>query len=96
MKFKLFKNILQEKGKYSQGRVYLFLSILAYYGVLGTITLGGLHPTMDLDLEKFQIVIDALWAALWLFASYVFGGKITNIFKKEDKSETGEKEQLNG
>ena len=28
---KIFKDMLMEGGKYSQGRVYLFWSVIAYY-----------------------------------------------------------------
>ena len=41
-KFKFFKDILTEKGKYSQGRIYLLWSVIAYYITLGILTYAGI------------------------------------------------------
>ena len=78
--FKLFKDILKERGKYSQGRVYLFWSILVYYLTLGILTINGISKS-DIDIENFKIVIDALEYALTLFSGYVLGGKAIEIVK---------------
>lgn len=74
-RFKIFKDILTSRGKYSQGRVYLFISILAYYITLSILTLKGINNNADIDLDSFKIIIDALQWAMGLFAGYVFGSK---------------------
>ena len=79
---KLFKDILKEKGMYSQGRVYLFVSIVAYYVTLTILTLTGLFSKRaDIDLNNFTIVVEALKYAMMLFAGYVFGGKFLDVVK---------------
>lgn len=75
IRIKLLTDILKEKGVYSQGRVYLLLSIIAYYTTLGILTHSGIKKTNDIDLTTFNNIIDALQWAMGLFAGYVFGGK---------------------
>ena len=89
----MFKDILKENGKWSQGRIYLLISILAYYTTLGIITMSGIKGKADLDVDVFKIVIDALKYAMLLFGGYVFGGKFIDVAKllvgsKEEKPET--------
>jgi hypothetical protein len=88
-KFKLFKDILKERTKYSQGRVYLFGSIIAYYVTLAILTYSGIRKD-DIDMENFKMIVEALEYALTLFAGYVFGGKAIEIIKvlKSPKSES--------
>lgn len=91
-RFPILNQILKERGKWSQSRIYLFWSIIAYYLTLGLLTAGGLNPKYDLDMEKFRIIIDALEYAMVLFAGYTFGGKFLDVVKvigtkKENKSE---------
>jgi hypothetical protein len=80
-------NILKEFNKetgekeFSQGRIYLLVSVVAYYLTVGILLFAGMHKSNDLDLTKFKIVIDALEFAMVLFGGYVFGGKIVDIFK---------------
>jgi hypothetical protein len=109
IKMKLFKDILTERTKYSQGRVYLFFSIIAYYITLGILTVYGMdagkdHET-DVDLNSFEIIIESLKYAMVLFAGYVFGNKgletiktVTEIFQngKKKKDDNSEPEILNG
>lgn len=82
---KLFNDILKEKtaeGRlYSQGRVYLLISIVAYYLTLGVITYKEMYPKTEIDLESTKIIIDALQWAMALFAGYVFGGKGIEVAK---------------
>lgn len=79
---KLLKDILKEKGFYSQGRVYLFVSIVAYYATLTILTLTGLYAKKsNIDLNNFAIVVEALKYAMMLFAGYVFGGKFLDVVK---------------
>lgn len=75
IKIKLLADILKEKGIYSQGRVYLLISILAYYTTLGILTHSGIRKGSEIDLKTFDNIISALQWAMGLFAGYVFGGK---------------------
>jgi len=72
--FKLVNDILKENGKYSQGRIYLMLSVFAYYITLGVLMIAGIKNS-DIDIDNFKLIIDALEYAMTLFGSYVFGGK---------------------
>jgi hypothetical protein len=84
---KLFRDILKEtdhntqEAKFSQGRVYLLIAIIAYYLTLGILVIAGMNKNNDVDLSKFRIVVDALEFALVLFGGYVFGGKLVDIFR---------------
>lgn len=96
-RFTILNQILKERGKWSQSRIYLFWSIIAYYLTLGIITAGGLNPKYDLDMDKFRIIIDALEYAMVLFAGYTFGGKFLDVVKvigtkKETKTDDGSEE----
>ena len=51
----IFKDMLTEKGKYSQGRVYLLWSVFAYYITLGILTVSGLKKS-DIEMENFKIM----------------------------------------
>jgi hypothetical protein len=83
VKFKLFKDLLMEKGSWSQGRIYLFISIVAYYATLGILTCTGLNKKQAvIDINNFKIIVDGLQYAMVLFAGYVFGGKFVDIFKE--------------
>jgi hypothetical protein len=75
--FKLFNEILKENGTYSQGRVYLLVSVVAYYVTLGILTFAGIRKD-ELNMENFRIIVDALQYAMALFGGYVFGGKFIN------------------
>lgn len=79
MKLKIFKDILTEKvgneKMYSQGRVYLLWSVIAYYIIIGFMAIKSLRPDFDIEVATLQTIIDALQWALGLFAGYVFGGK---------------------
>lgn len=76
---KFIFDLLKEEGKWSQGRIYLLLSIVAYYTTLTVVTLWGMNGKSQLDIDSFKIIIDALQFALLLFGGYVFGGKFLNI-----------------
>lgn len=78
-------DILKEKGKWSQGRVYLFLSIVSYYITLGILTNVGLQKS-DVDVDKFKMIVDALEYAMTLFGGYVFGGKFIDAYKSISES----------
>jgi len=76
----IFKDMLTEQGKYSQGRVYLLWSVLAYYVTLGILTYTGINKS-DVDIERFKTILDALEYAMTLFGGYVFGGKFISAYK---------------
>ena len=81
---KLFKDMLTEKTKYSQGRVYLLVAVITYYATLGVLMGAGLHKSNEgdgLDMSKFEIIIEALKFAMMLFGGYVFGGKFLDVVK---------------
>lgn len=78
--FKMFKDILTEGEKYSQGRVYLLWSVIAYYITLGILTFSGLRKE-SIDMENFKMVVDALEYAMTLFGGYVFGGKFIDAYR---------------
>jgi len=78
--FQLFKDILKEKGRYSQGRVYLLWSIVAYYLTIGILTAAGISSKFEIEIDKFKIIIDALEYAMTLFGGYVFGGKFIDAY----------------
>lgn len=82
-KLKLFTDMLMEKGNWSQGRIYLFVSIVAYYATLGILTCTGLNKThAEIDINNFKMIVDGLQYAMVLFAGYVFGGKFIDVFKQ--------------
>lgn len=76
---KFIFDILKEDGKWSQGRIYLLLSIVAYYTTLTVVTLWGMNGKSQLDIDSFRIIIDSLQFAMLLFGGYVFGGKFISI-----------------
>jgi hypothetical protein len=77
--FKMFKDVLKERGKYSQGRVYLLWSVFAYYITLGILTFAGIRKS-DINMENFGIIVEALEYAMTLFGGYVFGGKFISAY----------------
>lgn len=92
----IFKDMLTEKNKYSQSRVYLLWAIIAYYTTLGILMCKGISKNDKMDLNKFRIIIDALQYAMVLFAGYTFGGKFLNVVKvigsiKKDKTDNSQK-----
>ena len=78
--FKMFTDILKERGKYSQGRVYLLWSVFAYYITIGILTFAGIKKS-DIDMDNFIMIVDALEYAMTLFGGYVFGGKFLDVIK---------------
>ena len=91
---KLIGDILKERGKYSQGRVYLLWSVSAYYVTLGILLVGGMSNKKDLDMDKFEIIINALEYAMVLFGGYVFGGKFLDVVKVVGIKRTGGKKDV--
>jgi len=98
LNLKMWKDMLTEKAGsetfYSQGRVYLMFSVLAYYITLGFVTWKGLHPNADINEQTLNTIIEALQWAIALFAGYAFGGKIVSTVKTMfGNSPNGEPEQ---
>lgn len=92
----IFKDMLTEKGKYSQGRVYLLWSVFAYYITLGILTYAGIRKS-DIEMENFKMIVEALEYAMTLFGGYVFGGKFIDAYKAvsgKKKEDEGSKEIL--
>lgn len=97
---KVIKDMLTENGKWSQGRIYLIWSVLAYYVTLGILTFTGISKKhADIDINNFEIIIEALKYAMMLFAGYVFGNRFLEVIKtiRSSKSDSGgnEGEQQN-
>ena len=78
---KIFKDMLTERGKFSQSRIYLLCSIIAYYVTLGILTFAGMNKDNPLNIDNFRIIVDALEYAMVLFAGYTFGGKFLDVVK---------------
>jgi len=89
---KIFKDMLTENNKFSQGRVYLFWSVIAYYITLGILLVAGMHKDSDLDVEKFRLITEALEYAMVLFGGYVFGGKFLDVVKVVGSSKSVSKD----
>jgi len=84
--FKMWKEILKEtdptgQKSYSQARVYLLFSVVAYYITMGIVTWKAMHPTTDINEGSLGTIIEALQWAILLFAGYAFGGKLIEGFK---------------
>ena len=80
----VFKDMLKEKGKWSQGRIYLLVSVTVYYITLAVLMFAGIKTSKEgegLDMDKFEIIIEALKYAMVLFGGYVFGGKFIDVVK---------------
>jgi len=83
----LFNDMLKELAqdnvwRYSQGRVYLFASLAAYFVTLGFMTGQALKPSAGIvDNSSATQIIDSLQWVIALFAGYVFGGKGLEVLK---------------
>jgi len=80
----VFKDMLKERGKWSQGRIYLLVSVIVYYITLAVLMFAGIKTSKEgegLDMDKFEIIIEALKYAMVLFGGYVFGGKFMEVIK---------------
>ncbi len=102
-KCRLLNDILKEAGpdktyRYSQGRTYLFASVVLYLVVIFILFLKTFKLGFNLDKEIIDKSIDALQWSIILFASYAFGGKgldtLKYLFELKDKK-TNENQQKN-
>ena len=85
------KDMLKENDKYSQGRVYLLVSIIVYYCTQGVILLTGIF-SWDVDKEILGSVAEAIEYPMTTFATYTLGGKIVKIFDKSKVKENEDKQ----
>jgi len=102
MKFNisLFRDILKESGKdgvkkYSQARVYTFLSVISYFTIHSFMTIGAFRPIVaesHMNIEVLTLVSTGLYNAMLLFCGYTFGGKFIDVIDKirGTKNETSE------
>lgn len=98
-----FSDILKEEVdgsvKFSQGRFYLFLSLIFYFFILGMMSIKAVKPETQIKTETFEQVISALQWTIALFAGYVFGAKglkvLDSIFKYKGKSSDYSKDTSN-
>ena len=86
LNFKMWKEMLREtdptgQKSYSQARVYLLFSVVAYYITLGIVTWKAMHPSTDISEGSLKTILEALQWAILLFAGYAFGGKLIDGFK---------------
>lgn len=76
-----FSDILKDydkfgnRDKWSQGRVYLLLSLIFYFFVITLLSLKAVKPNPNIKNDTFEIVLSALQWIIALFAGYVFGAK---------------------
>jgi len=75
--------MLKENGKFSQGRIYLLVSVVVYYINQLIILLAGLMG-WDVDKEILASVAHAVEYPMTTFATYTLGGKVVEIFKKKE------------
>ena len=80
---KNLNDILKENGKYSQGRVYLFVSVLVYY-VINIILMAVGVFKLEIDTDSLNVIIEAVKYPMTTFATYTLGGKVVSIFKKDE------------
>jgi len=97
---KILKDILTETHdgitKYSQGRVYLFISFFAFFGTLiymAIKTYRCVTSGEEISLESESLIIDALKWCLGAFALYVLGGKGFTVMNNKANGESPVKPQ---
>jgi hypothetical protein len=97
---RLLRDILKEKSgkevKYSQGRVYLFITIIAYLATLGFLAYKTIACDFNVNVEAPQAIIDALQWIIGILAGYVFGGKGIEALKlvMQHRTETKAKKEV--
>ena len=97
---KLIKDILKSKSgkdeKFSQGRVYLFITFISYIAFMSYLTYKTIRCDFVIDTKSPEVIISALQWLLGLLAGYVFGAKGLEALKivmgKVAPSETDKKE----
>ena len=91
IKKNLFTDILKKNGEFSQGRVYMFISVVAYFGTHGIMLFKAYHPTdSEINIEYLKMVRDGLEYAMALFGSYTFGGKFLDVFNQLKSNKNNE------
>jgi|GEM_PF-3287784 len=80
----ILKESTQGGRRYSQGRLYLFISFIAFMVINGTLAYCAFAGVEITDKESIQIVSTNLKWALGTFALYVLGGKGIGAFQDRD------------
>lgn len=105
---KLFKDMLGNhkhgKHSFSQGRVYLFTSVIAYFAILAFLVIRAGNCDLSIETGPLELIISALQWAIALFAGYVFGGKGLEVIRilmgkkkpEEKKAEPKKEEKKDG
>ena len=88
---KKISEMLKENGKYSQGRVYLLLSVLVYYKTQAIILLAGIFA-WNVDKEILAAVAEAIEYPMTTFATYTLGGKVVSLFNKSKVKENDDQQ----
>ena len=81
---KLGRDILKQGGRYSQGRIYLFISFVSFIvlnGVLAYCAVAGIQLE---DMETLLLVSTNIKWALGTFSLYTLGGKGIGAFRDRD------------
>ena len=90
---KLFKDILGNfkhgKHSYSQGRIYLFSSVVAYFAILIFLVIRAGACDLTIETGALEIIINALQWTIGLFAGYVLGGKSLEVLRIMMKGKNG-------
>src|ERR1035437_1920551 len=86
MNVKLLKEILTEKMEsgerpYSQGRFYLFISVIAYFRTLGLLLIKSLKPSITINEATISTIVNAEQWIIFLIAGYSFTTKGVNAAK---------------
>lgn len=92
-----FSDILKESDgdriKWSQGRVYLFISLVFYFFVLTLLSVKAVKPNAEIKNESVDMVISGLQWIIALFAGYVFGAKGLRVLDSIIKYRSSAKNQ---
>lgn len=92
---RFFSDILKENengiAKWSQGRFYLFVSLIFYFFTITLLSLKAVRPNTEIKNETFELVVSALQWVIALFAGYVFGAKGLKVLDSVIKYRLGTK-----
>jgi hypothetical protein len=101
---KILKDILKAKEgegvKYSQGRVYLFISFVSYIVYVSFLAIQIIRCGNQFNIENAETIISALQWIMGLLAGYVFGAKgiealKTVVFNKNQNNKPKEDQSDN-
>lgn len=87
-------HILKERSsedgiyRYSQARVYLFISLMFFFAMMTFITVKAFLPDMTMDIELLKEVLASLTFPITTFATYALGTKLVKTIKGKKNGET--------